>query len=270
MQCLIAVTPFHASVDVPLRLRDDRRSNTGVSRLPLVARRPQCLRIPISRSPHVTDDTKLQADVLVELRWELGADAAHVGVAAHGGAIALTGHVPTYLAQRRSVTAAARVHGVRVVADDLEVRLADTEVHGDAMVAEAISHNLQWNEAVPRTVQVKVTDGWVTLSGGVDSYYQRDAAAHAVAFQTGVRGVANLIEVARSSPPDDVHELIELAFERSAELDAEHIQVTADGDGTVRLRGTVRTMNEALTAREAAYAAPGVYKVESYLEVTPA
>ena len=38
----------------------------------------------------------LQRDVLDELNWEPGVDAAHIGVTVNEGVVTLTGHVPVY------------------------------------------------------------------------------------------------------------------------------------------------------------------------------
>jgi osmotically-inducible protein OsmY len=65
-----------------------------------------------------------------------------------------------------------------------------------------------------------------------------------------------------------VKEKIEAAFRRSAELDARRISVTAS-DGTVELCGNVRNWLERTEAERAAWAAPGVTKVENHLSVIP-
>ena len=56
------------------------------------------------------------------------------------------------------------------------------------------------------------------------------------------------------------------AFERSADIHAKNITVSADGH-TVTLRGTVSSISEKDEAEKAAFLAPGVYDVKNELRV---
>lgn len=215
-----------------------------------------------------TADKRLQDDVINELNWEPGVDAAHIGVTAQDGSVTLTGHVPSYVARTRAVKAAERVYAVRAVADDLEVRLPSSQTHDDTTIAEALAHTLRWNVAVPHDVHAKVSKGWVTLTGTVDKHFQKQAAERAIEYQSGVRGITNLIDVRHQTRPGDIQKMIAAAFQRHASLDASQIQVESD-DGTVHLRGKVHSASEARVARATAYAAPGVKSVDDRLMVVP-
>jgi osmotically-inducible protein OsmY len=71
---------------------------------------------------------------------------------------------------------ALRVPGVLDVADDLEVIVP--QPCGDAAIAAAVRHALQWNVHVPdQRIQSTVSDGRVTLTGTVDLLRERDDAA---------------------------------------------------------------------------------------------
>jgi osmotically-inducible protein OsmY len=213
-------------------------------------------------------DKRVQTDVMSELKWEPSIDAAHIGASVEGGAVTLTGHVPNYYAKTRAVQAAERVYAVRAVADELEVQLPTSDHHDDSSIAKAITDNFKWNVAVPQGVEAKVAKGWVTLSGEVDSNYEREAASRAVSYHAGVRGVFNEIAVKKHKSASDISKLIDSAFHRNATLDARRVRVTTDG-GAVKLYGNVHSLDEMRTARHAAYAAPGVTSVDNHILVTP-
>jgi osmotically-inducible protein OsmY len=69
------------------------------------------------------NDNQLQQAVLAELKWEPSITAAHIGVTAKGGVVALTGHVESFMEKHAAETAAGRVKGVKAVAEEIEVRL---------------------------------------------------------------------------------------------------------------------------------------------------
>lgn len=63
-------------------------------------------------------------------------------------------------------------------------------------------------------------------------------------------------------------EQIQKAFQRNADLDARRIGIESR-NGTVVLRGNVRSWTEHDEAQRAAYSIPGVREVENDLTVTP-
>ncbi|HEX6307074.1 MAG TPA: BON domain-containing protein [Longimicrobiales bacterium] len=213
------------------------------------------------------DQNDLRQEVIDELRWDTSLDAAPIGVAVSDGAVTLTGHVRSYAEKRAAEKAAKRVRGVKAVANDLEVRLPGSLRRDDADIAAAISHVLEWNVSIPREVTASVEQGWVTLEGEVDWAFQRNAAERAVREVTGVRGVTCLIRLRVRPVPRDIREQIQRTFQRSAQLDAEHIDVTV-ADGIVTLTGTVRSWSERLEAEHAARAAAGVRSVDNRLQVS--
>jgi osmotically-inducible protein OsmY len=117
-------------------------------------------------------------------------------------------------------------------------------------------------------IKVTVQDGQVVLEGTVDWHYQRQAAETAVRDLAGVKSVSNRIEVKPRPTPQDVRTKIEEALRRNAEVDARRVVVSTH-DGTVELSGNVRSWAEKEEAAAAAWAAPGVTRVENRIDVTP-
>lgn len=212
-------------------------------------------------------DKDLQKAVLDELDWEPSLNAAHIGVTADDGVIALTGHVSTYAQKRAAERAVGRVAGVKAVAEELEVRLPFESKVGDDEIAKRALQSLVWDVSVPdNAVVVKVEKGWVTLSGDVDWSFQRDAAASDIRKLHGVVGVTNGIRVKPQAGPFDVRQKIMAAFDRSAQIEAENIGITTDA-GTVTLTGKVNSWSERALAKRTAYSAPGTTWVDDRLTV---
>lgn len=212
-------------------------------------------------------DLQLRADVLDELRWEPGIDESEVGVAVKDGVVTLTGSVPNFAQKCAAERVVHRVSGVRVVAEELKVKVPNTFVRSDTDIAKAVATALEWHVEVPETVKAKVENAWVTLEGTTEWQYQRLAAEKAVRYLAGVRGLTNLIAVKpKAASAIDVSKNIKAAFLRNAQLDAEKIAVMAE-EGKVTLKGTVRSWAEREDAERAAWGAPGVKTVDDQLAV---
>lgn len=214
-------------------------------------------------------DRELQQNVIHELEWDPAVDPTNIQVAVHAGAVTLKGHVQTYAELIAAQRAAARVYGVRAVANDLTVRLLSDQTRDDSDIAQAISNQLAWSARIPKgAVKAVVTEGWVSLEGQVDRIYQSEEAERIVRGLIGVKGVTNRVVVQPLVREKDVMANITAALHRQAQIDARRIWVTSE-DGRITLNGQVSSWSEAEAARNAAAAAPGVTKVVSKLTVTP-
>jgi osmotically-inducible protein OsmY len=215
-------------------------------------------------------DTELQRDVMNGLAWEPGVDAAEIGVSVESGIVALNGTVKSLSQKWTAERVAQQISGVKAVADELVVKLPGDSERTDTDIARAAVNALDWNESVPRNrVKVVIEHGRVTLQGEVQFQYEKVAAEHSVRSLVGVRDVSNVISVKPPRvSPSDVKNKIEQALERAAALDARTISVEA-ANGKVILRGSVRSWAERDEAEWAAWAAPGVSRVENDIRVIP-
>lgn len=215
----------------------------------------------------MTNDSQLQQAVQDELKWEPSVTASHIGVTAHAGVVTLTGHVGTYPEKHAAEMAATRVKGVKAVAEELEVRLPFEIKRSDEAIAAAAIERLSWDVAVPKdAVKVKVEKGWVTVSGQVDYYFQKNAPEQDIRALIGVIGVSNQITIKPQVNARDISDDIMHALHRSWFFDPKTIQVSAVG-GRVKLTGTATSAYDKEVAASTAWMAPGVTNVENDLAV---
>ena len=114
---------------------------------------------------------------------------------------------------------------------------------------------------------MSVLDGTVTLTGTVDWYYQRLAAADDAAMIKGVKFVNNDIVVMQpEASAVEIAEGIARAFARNAELYDDNVVVSANG-GNVTLSGTVETWGEYDMAQDVAWRSPGVTSITNNILV---
>jgi osmotically-inducible protein OsmY len=214
-------------------------------------------------------DAQIQREVLEELRWDARLQPNEIGVSVRDGVVTLSGEVESYIKKWAAERAAQRVRGVRAIANDIQVTLPTDDRRSDADIAAAAVRALEWNTLVPdEQIKITVSNGWVTLRGEVGWDYQRREAERAVRNLPGVVGVSNLIVVKSTAVPEDLKRRIERALVRSAETDAQNIEVRIDGDRVI-LDGTVRSWVEKHEAERIAWSAPGVTSVENRIVVKP-
>ena len=214
-------------------------------------------------------DADITADVLAELAWDPAVTVTDLDVVTSNGYVTLAGTAATYSSKDAAEGAAYRVFGVRDVTNDIVVDPAALGIRTDAAIQADVLSSITLDATVPLDrVSVSVANGFVTLTGNLDYYYQREAAEDDAAQIAGVVGITDLITV---TPPDtiavDVADSIAQAFARNAELADDNVSVTVAGS-TVTLSGTVSTWSEYDEAEAAAWRAPGVGEVVNNILVT--
>lgn len=212
------------------------------------------------------NDTELQHDVENELRWELKAGLTQISVAVKGGAVELAGSVDTFWEKCAAERAAWSVAHVNHVTNGIRVAVPFNQQRADDDVALAAMSSLEWNCLVPETVEVAVAEGWVTLSGAVERQQQKEEAERALCTLKGIAGIRNAIVIQPSVSLADVKAPVEAALRRNALVDSSHIKVYV-AHGAIGLRGTARSRAEYEEAMRAAWAAPGVTKVEDHITI---
>lgn len=213
------------------------------------------------------NDQEIRQDIIDELAFEPVIDAANIGVTVNNGVATLSGHVSSYLQKIAAERAAWRVKGVKGLAQEITVQLAPDGKWDDGEIAERALSILSWSSVVPKdAVRVKVTDGWITLSGQVNWNFQRNAAESDVHRLSGVTGVTNDIKLIPEVEASDIKSRITDALKRHAEVEAARIHIDVHGD-KVAISGVVDDWSERQAVKRAVWSTLGVRAVEDNLRI---
>ena len=108
----------------------------------------------------------------------------------------LRGTVGSFSQRRAAEDDALDLEGVSDVNNELQVRLLSDSRREDADIRGIALQILMWDALVPADlINVKVSDGWVTLTGSVSYQFESDAAYDDIADLIGVVAVTNDIKV---------------------------------------------------------------------------
>jgi osmotically-inducible protein OsmY len=214
-------------------------------------------------------NAEIEEDVKAELEWNPDLDAIDIAVSVKSAVVTLAGFVKSYTDKYEAEAAAKRVAGVVAVANDLEVRMPSVDERPDPDVARDAAAAIKSQLPISsENIKIIVKNGWVTLEGEIEWQYQRQTAENIVRRIKGVKGVSNTILLKPRAEPEEVKRKIQEALRRSAEVDANRVEVEAHGSEVI-LKGTVRSWIEREEAERAAWSAPGVTKVEDRIVVAP-
>jgi osmotically-inducible protein OsmY len=222
--------------------------------------------------------------------------AREIDITVSNGTVTLRGDVPTLRAKRAAAQDARNTVGVIDVDNRIRVRAVTPMT--DMEVAEAVADAFERDPYVERyEIGVTVVDGVATLSGAVDTYFEKVRAENLASQALGVVRVSNHLDVEYTrdplitdpylddfairdytwydySPPRTVNELdAEIREDIRDELfwspfvDSDAVTVTVD-DGTAHLTGTVDSWGERSAATENAYEGGAVW-VDNDLTVAP-
>jgi osmotically-inducible protein OsmY len=123
-------------------------------------------------------------------------DPSEIAALAEDGVVTLRGTVGSFRQRRAAVSDARNADQDYDVRDELNVRLLDEWAREDADIRGIALQILMWDVEIPaEAIDVKVSEGWVTLKGTVTYQFESDAAFEDVASLYGVVGITNEIKV---------------------------------------------------------------------------
>ncbi|MEN5307970.1 BON domain-containing protein [Chryseobacterium cucumeris] len=209
---------------------------------------------------------QLQQDVQEAIKWEPMLHPAEIGVTASDGVVSLTGTVDSIVKKKQAENAARNVSGVKVLVENIQVKLPDSKVKTDIEIGAEIISAFTSNVIIPQDkIKVKVENGWVDLDGELPWDYQREITENAIQFLPGIKGIFNNITINPDTKDVVSKKKVEEALKRSA-VDEREITASVSGT-TVTLTGTVHSWQQKEEAGRIAWKTPGIKHLKNKLEV---
>ncbi len=227
----------------------------------------------------VPDGTRSDDEILGDIRASLDRDVYVEGlpvrVKVKDGQVTLSGSVGSVYSRERAV-ADAWVDGVMNVKDDMAVLAFENggtrKNHpqpADSEIAETVHNELYQDLRIfdPFEINVVCDNGHVTLTGSVNSFWEKTLAARNAGDVVGVAWVTNSLQVSGDRRSDPA---IQAGAQRRLESDA----MTGGQDvgvqvarGVATLRGSTNTRSERDHAADVVAGVPGVLDVVNHIKV---
>lgn len=138
-------------------------------------------------------ESDLSEIVLDQIHQTPGLKDTNVNASADHGVVTLTGSVKTDAERIAVDEVASHVHGIKAIADELQVKPA---LRSSADIARDVMKNLGGHAFLAaEEIKVIVRDGRVTLEGVVHQELQKMLAVAQVKRVHGVSGISNQLEV---------------------------------------------------------------------------
>ncbi|MBD3676136.1 MAG: BON domain-containing protein [Planctomycetaceae bacterium] len=207
-------------------------------------------------------DQTISDQVEDELIFDQAVFAHKIDIETDQGIVQLSGNVSNLLAKKRAAKIAEAVRGVRAVVNNIEVNAVagrtDQEIQDDVEAA------LLTNPATESfEVSSKVNDGFVNLTGTVESWQEKQLSEKVAAGVYGVRGVNNsiLVDYEADRPDSELAREVREIFKWDVFIPNDDLITVKAVDGEIRLSGTVGSAAEKSRAYSRAWVA-GVNSVD--------
>ena len=144
----------------------------------------------------------------------------------------------------------------------------------DLELKRSVESELEWEPSIKSAaaIGVRVKDGVVTLTGPMESYSEKLAAERAALRVSGVKAVANDLEVrlpqSSERTDEDIAKAAANALDWTSGIPRDKIKVTVD-KGWITLKGAVPFHYQRTTAEDAVRNLWGVKGVINLIEVQP-
>ncbi|MFO7670160.1 MAG: BON domain-containing protein [Bacteroidales bacterium] len=210
----------------------------------------------------------IKQSIVDQLKWDSSFDLNNVFVNVRDGQVQLSGNVQNMAAKMAAERNAQQVQGVIAVDNMLEIKFPPGAAFpNNTELKTKVEDLLSWNNELKSDhIEVTCENHVVTLSGKVETYWEKDHASNVVGTLKGVLEVNNKLSVlpARTLEDEYIREEIDRAFKRTYLIDEDKIQVQVN-KGVVKLTGKVSNFFVKMQARNMAIQTRGVKEVQDTL-----
>lgn len=216
---------------------------------------------------NMKSDIKIQDDVLAEICLDPKIKASNIGIEVSEGVVTLTGYVETYSEKINAEKAVKRLDEVHTIAQEIQVLVPGSHIRSDTEIARQVQSIIKWSGIDTNDqIYIKVEQGFVTLSGKVETTYQKDIAQNYASNMLGVKNVINLIEIDPKLSVLTIKQNIQDALTRQAIDDTKKIHV-AINQNIVTIAGQVKSYSEKNCVINATWLTPKVKNVIDRLQI---
>lgn len=216
-----------------------------------------------------SQDQKITSAVREALQLDSRVDEKKISIRVDKAVVTLTGTVGRYLDRIAAAEDAWGVKGVKEVRNRLQVQ-PDTIRPADEIAADVAAALESDPRADERSIVVNVSEGIVRLSGAVSNAAERAAAEECAWQAQGVVEVSNELTLSpdRRRPDAEIEQDVRAALNIDARVSDPTLIAVRSVAGTVRLQGTVSSVEERRAAEKDAWYTAGVVYVENLLTIT--
>lgn len=162
--------------------------------IPGVMRVENLLDVRYPRDETAPSDLEIQNNILNMVRWNNHLDEKNINVLVEEGMITLEGSVSSYWKKALAEELTLSIKGVASVTNKLAVVPGNDVL--DEVIADDIMNALERNQNIEvSSVNVKVQDGIVTLSGTVPDWHIRQEAYRTVLYTRGVVDIVDNLSI---------------------------------------------------------------------------
>ncbi|MEL7341404.1 MAG: BON domain-containing protein, partial [Bacteroidota bacterium] len=215
---------------------------------------------PLSGNAQIDD-----ADISERIEWEFaiqrGVSPTDIDVQTEDGIVTLSGTSSTLLAKKRAIDIAQEVRGVVAVVDHMQLII--DPISNDQIAADLAARFRKNTALEDYEIDIAVDDGLVSLSGVVESHFERELAGIITRNLPGVKDLHNGLRVyiPEIRPDIEIKTGVAERLRWDINVDDQLIDVAAD-EGTIHLSGVVGSLRERNNAYETAWIA-GVREVDT-------
>ncbi len=232
--------------------------------------------VEVQEKEHRTD-SEIKNEVEKNLFWDVYIDDALIETVVNRGDVVLTGTVGSTAEKQRAAFKAlvAGVKSVDISGLDVKWWKRDERLRGDKYapksdtdITNAVERTLEYDPRVSvRSIEVKVSEGHVILSGAVSGLKARLCAAGDARGVVGVTGVVNNLKIRGKTAADlKLQDRTAKALLRDSLVSGFPISVSAYG-GEVYLNGTADSLFIRIRAGELAARLKGVRTVHNLIRL---